>query len=216
MEMEMERRKRSCFRDEDAEEEEEEEEEKMEKFFSLIRSFKDACDRRRNELNESSKKKKKKKIMKVDEDKPIWLPSFKLEDFAEEAKFSSPPLIFSRACNSKREQKEEQEEEGSLDLKLTLYIKSDRDSMEAPKRILEPVQARQMINSLKTVSIHSVLATPTLQHQLYSQPFEDNQIHRTLEVPQLIVDLVPRLGLKVEEHVGNSDKILHAWESASN
>ncbi|KAF8409613.1 hypothetical protein HHK36_005691 [Tetracentron sinense] len=40
------------------------------------------------------------------------------------------------------------------------------------------------------------------------------QINRTCEVPHLIVDLVSRLGLKVEERGGGSDMILRAWDNA--
>ncbi|KAL6339750.1 hypothetical protein AAG906_034836 [Vitis piasezkii] len=98
--------------------EDEEEEEKIEQFFALIRSFRDAQNRRMSELNEMEERRKKKK-RKMDEEPSTWVPAFRFEDFNEEIEFRRPPLIFP---GKRKEDKkvEDQEDEGGLNLKLTL------------------------------------------------------------------------------------------------
>ncbi|KAF8401254.1 hypothetical protein HHK36_012186 [Tetracentron sinense] len=112
-EEEEEGRKRTSFCDA---KDDEQDDEKMEKFFAFIRSFRDARDCLRNELNEVMKS----KIRKVDKEKSIWVPSFQWEDFREVIQFRSPPVIFHSPCNEEGEKKDLEKEEVSLDLKLTL------------------------------------------------------------------------------------------------
>ncbi|KAA8543006.1 hypothetical protein F0562_021499 [Nyssa sinensis] len=81
------------------------EEEKMEKFFALIRNFRDARNHRRSELNEMERKKNK--IRKLQSGQSSWLPSFEWEDFTEEIEFRKLPLIFPAPCDKKEDKKEE-------------------------------------------------------------------------------------------------------------
>lgn len=98
----------------------EQEDQKMEQFFALIRSFQEARNRRKDELEE---KQKKKKVRRLNDQEPqsSWVPSFEWEDFTEDIKFRRPPLIFPRPCNDKKilDDKKPKEEDG-LDLRLTL------------------------------------------------------------------------------------------------
>nr|DAD38385.1 TPA_asm: hypothetical protein HUJ06_009026 [Nelumbo nucifera] len=108
-------------RDQEIQEEEDEEEQKVERFFALIRSFRDACDRRRLEINESSYSPpgKRTKLMDVQEKKSGWVPKFEMVDFEEEIKFTRP-LIQLLPPRYKQEEKKKEDGEGTLDLKLTL------------------------------------------------------------------------------------------------
>lgn len=102
--------------DDDASEEEKEEM-KIEKFYSLLRSFRDARDRlrRREELhdhidqNESNKKKMKKTE-----------PCFELQDFTTDIHFrlNFPDPVKN---NNGEKKKKEQLKEHALDLKLSLF-----------------------------------------------------------------------------------------------
>ncbi|XP_044501903.1 protein NIM1-INTERACTING 1-like [Mangifera indica] len=98
------------------------EEEKIEMFFSLIRSFHEARNRRRENLNGLEEKgNKKKKIRRTDnrqEEQSSWIPSFEWQDFTEDIEFRRSPIIFPSPCNKKEEKK--QVEEDGLDLKLAL------------------------------------------------------------------------------------------------
>ncbi|CAK9152856.1 unnamed protein product [Ilex paraguariensis] len=110
--MENENRERNAYSAED----DQPEEEKMEKFFALITKFHDA----RNQLLISKMEKKENKRRKTKSDEPqqsSWVPTFKLEDFAEEIDFKRLPVIFPDPCNKKED---EEDQEGRLDLKLTL------------------------------------------------------------------------------------------------
>ena len=105
--------------------EEEEDEVKMEKFFALIRSFREARNYyKRKEMNELEKKKRSNKKMKMmcggaDMQKPSsWVPKFKPEDFTGEVEFRRPPLVFPSPCNEEKAKKGEAEV--VLDLKLAL------------------------------------------------------------------------------------------------
>ncbi|KAB1202654.1 Protein NIM1-INTERACTING 1 [Morella rubra] len=107
---------------EDKHEDDEEDQVKMEKFYALIRSFREARNYyKRKELNELEKKNKNKKMKRVggDEQPSSWVPKFEREDFTEDVEFRRPPLIFPSPCN-KEENKKAGEDEGDLDLKLTL------------------------------------------------------------------------------------------------
>ncbi|KAA8549044.1 hypothetical protein F0562_000728 [Nyssa sinensis] len=114
--VEMENDRKALNREDD----DQQEEEKMEKFFALIRSFGEARDRRRRELNEMEMTKSK-KTRKLESGQSTWVPSFKWEDFTEDVEFiRRAPLIFPAPCNKKEDKKDEEDNEGDLDLKLTL------------------------------------------------------------------------------------------------
>lgn len=117
--MEGEGKKRKVDKDE-AQDKEKEEEEKMEMFFALIRSTRDARDRLIGDLDDSKEKDGK----KVDEEKPIsWTPPFKWEDFMEETKSGTTPVDIAGPSKTEGEAKQEKEddgEDGGLDLKLSL------------------------------------------------------------------------------------------------
>ncbi|TXG63245.1 hypothetical protein EZV62_010239 [Acer yangbiense] len=109
-----------------------EEDEKMEKFFDLIRSFHEARNRRKQELNElEDKRMKKNKIRRLSKDHEdrkqqpsSWVPSFEWQDFTEEIEFRMPPTVFPSPCNYKNKElenkKQQRKEDDGLDLKLTL------------------------------------------------------------------------------------------------
>ncbi|XP_043726240.1 protein NIM1-INTERACTING 1 [Telopea speciosissima] len=114
--------------------EEEDEEEKIERFFALIRSFRDVRDSaRKRELNNDTKKKDKEAEKKSG--KSLWVPSFKREDFAEQIEFKTPSLIRS-SCNREgddnimrkkqkknhKEKEEEEEEDQGVRLNLQLAL----------------------------------------------------------------------------------------------
>jgi hypothetical protein len=105
---------------------EQEEEVKMEKFFALIRSFREARNYyRRKDLNELEKKRKSNKKMKMmgggdhqQQQSSCWVPKFEKEDFTNEVEFRRPPLVFPAPCSKENAKKGEGED--GLDLKLTL------------------------------------------------------------------------------------------------
>ncbi|KAB1216951.1 hypothetical protein CJ030_MR4G016036 [Morella rubra] len=85
----------------------EEDQVKMEKFYALIRSFREAQNYyKRKELNELEKKNKNKKIKRVggDEQLSCWVPKFGEEDFTEDIEFRRP-LIFLGPCNKEKDKK---------------------------------------------------------------------------------------------------------------
>ncbi|XAR61453.1 hypothetical protein NMG60_11035158 [Bertholletia excelsa] len=112
----------------------EEEDEKMDKFFALIKSFRDARHRRMEELkkqnttqNSPDNKNKKRKAehgqgQDQDRGQPSWVPSFQLEDFLQEVEFRSPPLTFPAPRNNRnfQQQSDEIDKDTGLDLRLTL------------------------------------------------------------------------------------------------
>lgn len=128
--------------------EDEEIEEKMDKFYALIRCFRDARDRRRNELleemeiNNNNQKQqqqqqsqiiiKKRKAAEAEQQSVISLvPSFRMEDFTpqplekekEAHEFNrkrTPPLIFPPAAPSSINIHQPDQDESGLDLKLAL------------------------------------------------------------------------------------------------
>ncbi|KAH7578197.1 hypothetical protein ACOSP7_000599 [Xanthoceras sorbifolium] len=115
-----------CNGGEDHHHKEDKEDEKMEKFFSLIRSFHEARNRRRQELNDLEDKRKKNKIRRCNgadqQQSSSWVPSFEWQDFTEEIEFRRPPTIFPTPYNNKDlgNKKQRRQEEDGLDLKLTL------------------------------------------------------------------------------------------------
>ncbi|KAF5455447.1 hypothetical protein F2P56_025020 [Juglans regia] len=118
--------KSSRIRSDKREEEEEEEEDvKMEKFFALIRSFREARNYyKRKEMNEMEKKntshKKTKRAVGGEQSSCNWVPKFEQEDFAKEVvEFRRTPLIFRRPDNEEKNKKKG-EDDGDLDLRLTL------------------------------------------------------------------------------------------------
>ncbi|XP_058197760.1 uncharacterized protein LOC131313461 [Rhododendron vialii] len=110
------------------EEDDKEVEEKMDKFYALIRSFRDARDRRRNELlkemeinnNNNNKKRKAAEQQTV----TCLAPSFRMEDFTQqgEAEFKRTPLKFPPAPSKIHEPDDDDllDKESGLDLKLAL------------------------------------------------------------------------------------------------
>ncbi|XVF72802.1 hypothetical protein PTKIN_Ptkin12aG0149300 [Pterospermum kingtungense] len=111
------------------EEQEDDDEQKMEQFFALIKNFQEARNKRKNELRIQSDEKinknkiKQKKIRRLDhelEQSTTWVPTFEWADFTEEVEFRTPPIIFPSPYNNKEDKKQEQEDDGGLDLKLTL------------------------------------------------------------------------------------------------
>ncbi|KAI7984245.1 Protein NIM1-INTERACTING 1 [Camellia lanceoleosa] len=127
-------------------EEQEDDEKKMDKFFALIRSFREARDRRRNELKEMEMGKNKntmnmmmmmkttttKKRAKTEHEeggqKSSWVPSFEWEDFSEEQVELRKAPLFPAPWNnnhhhhhekSKKNDQKDDNETG-LDLKLGL------------------------------------------------------------------------------------------------
>ncbi|XP_028081463.1 protein NIM1-INTERACTING 1-like [Camellia sinensis] len=126
----------------EAAEEEDVDEEKMDKFFALIRNFRDARDRRRNELkqlqirnnNNNNNNNENLKKRKADQDhhrrqeqSRSWVPSFEWEDFNDHRKtliFSNPnpnPINSNHQQQQQQRKNEDQQcDETGLDLKLTL------------------------------------------------------------------------------------------------
>ena len=125
--MEQKKRGVTCGHDGD---EDLEDEMKMEKFYSLLRSFRDARDQRRRELQELEKHESSVKKMKTNNNtvvKPKAEPSFEWQDFTTEIEFRKPPLVFPNPipCDTvedpkKGKKKEQQRLDHALDLKLAL------------------------------------------------------------------------------------------------
>ncbi|KAB1202651.1 hypothetical protein CJ030_MR8G020271 [Morella rubra] len=113
--------KKRKVRDDD---EEEDEELKMEKFFALVKNIREARDRLLNGSNALNGTGCKRKGKKVEEEKqiPVWKPSFRREDFMEEAVgvalSGNPPVTFLGSSQTEEAQKEKNEED--LDLRLSL------------------------------------------------------------------------------------------------
>ncbi|MED6120139.1 hypothetical protein PIB30_018167 [Stylosanthes scabra] len=110
---------------------------KMEKFYSLLRRFGDARDRRKSELKEmenhesnvikkikinkdGGNNKKEKTTVTVAED------SFVLQDFTTEIEFRKPPLVFPNpvrcdaVADTRKGKKEQHQQDPPVDLKLAL------------------------------------------------------------------------------------------------
>ncbi|KAF7120287.1 hypothetical protein RHSIM_Rhsim13G0001700 [Rhododendron simsii] len=115
------------------EEEDKEVEEKMNKFYALIRSFRDARDRRRNELlkemeiNNNNNKNNKKRKAAEQQIVSSLVPSFRMEDFTQqgEAEFKRTPLKFRPTPSSIKIHEPDDDDlvldkESGLDLKLAL------------------------------------------------------------------------------------------------
>lgn len=117
----MENKKREAITGHDGDDEMEDET-KMEMFYSLLRSFRDARDRRRRELekNESSCRKKMKTKAEA---------SFEWQDFTTEIHFRKPPVLFPKPvpCDivkdnkgKRKEQQQQHQNHDDLDLNLAL------------------------------------------------------------------------------------------------
>ncbi|XP_020225754.1 uncharacterized protein LOC109807610 [Cajanus cajan] len=109
------------------ESDQEEDEMKMEEFYSLLRSFRNARDRRRRELEkDESKSKKMKPHTPTTTPKPQPEVSFQFQDFTTEIHFRKPPLLFPNPIpcdttnNNNAIKKNEQQHDLALDLKLAL------------------------------------------------------------------------------------------------
>ncbi|PON61790.1 NIM1-interacting protein [Parasponia andersonii] len=121
-------------------EEEEDEEEKMDKFFELISSFREARNRLREGIMVSSvctstttaitniteeKKKKTTKRKRHEEDvNKSWVPSFEMEDFTAQVEYRGiDPTIFpfpAIKCTNDKEDRKRQQLLRGLNLNLTL------------------------------------------------------------------------------------------------
>lgn len=117
-------------------EEEEEVEMEMERFFALVRNFKEMRDRRRKELMigeeeeeiAAEKRRKRMKTAEAVENRSTWIPKFEREDFDEEFQGRGPALILPKPCNLVKEdtaaamKKKKKVKNGDecLDLNLTL------------------------------------------------------------------------------------------------
>ncbi|KAL1339507.1 hypothetical protein HN51_027724 [Arachis hypogaea] len=110
---------------------------KMEKFYSLLRRFRDARDRRKSELKEMEKHERNVKKMKTSNDDGINKKakttttttaedSFELQDFTTEIEFRKPPSVFPNpvrcdtVTDARKGKKEQRQQDRPLDLKLTL------------------------------------------------------------------------------------------------
>ena len=109
--------------EDDADNDDPEEEMKIEKFYSLLRSFRDTRNRRRKELDdlERNDSNKKKKMKRIKEETSSWVPSFEWEDFTTEIEFRRPPLVLSTPCDHRdKDSKKKKNQDDGLDLKLAL------------------------------------------------------------------------------------------------
>lgn len=98
--------------------EDEDEERKIEQFFALIRGFREAQNKRKNELMEMEERRKRKR--KMDEEQSSWVPTFRIEDFNEEIEFRRAPIIATAGRRREDQKVEDKEDDGGLNLKLTL------------------------------------------------------------------------------------------------
>ncbi|KAG2697765.1 hypothetical protein I3760_07G120600 [Carya illinoinensis] len=117
--------KSSRIREDKREEEEEEEDVKMEKFFALIRNFREARDyykrKEMSDLEKNNRSHKKAKRVGGEQSSCNWVPKFEQEDFAREVvEFRRTPLLFFPRPHNEEKNKKEGEDDGGLDLRLTL------------------------------------------------------------------------------------------------
>ncbi|CAL5352171.1 unnamed protein product [Camellia sinensis] len=124
-------------------EEQEDDEKKMDKFFALLRSFREARDRRRNELKEMEMGKNKNTVnmmkttttttkrAKTEHEeggqKSSWVPSFEWEDFSEEQELRKAPLFFPAPWNNnhhhhEKSKKNDQKDDNETGLDLELGL----------------------------------------------------------------------------------------------
>ncbi|XVF32952.1 hypothetical protein REPUB_Repub17cG0127200 [Reevesia pubescens] len=121
-------KKRKISHDDD---DEEDEEEKMEKFYALIKSIREARDRlimTNREAADQQSKMKKRKLEVEEENKQVvvWKPSFQIEDFLGEADDQLkkvPPMSFASTSSKTIEETDnDQKEEVKEELDLTLSL----------------------------------------------------------------------------------------------
>ncbi|KAK9161805.1 hypothetical protein Syun_008146 [Stephania yunnanensis] len=96
------------------------EDEKVEKFFGLIKGFRDARERLRLEVIEEAnmvQSRKKNKMKGIQGGRAAWVPSFKWEDFTEKIEFGDSSKGNGTKSTTK---KNGGEGDGGLDLKLSL------------------------------------------------------------------------------------------------
>ncbi|XWS46515.1 hypothetical protein CRYUN_Cryun14cG0073600 [Craigia yunnanensis] len=103
------------------------EEEKMEKFYALIKSIREARDRliMNKEAADHQSKTKKQKLEEDQKQVVVWKPSFEREDFMEEADQVKKPPVMSFASSSSQSKEgsdnnQKQEVKEELDLSLSL------------------------------------------------------------------------------------------------
>lgn len=126
MEMEGASKKRKlCHEDDD----QDNEEEKMEKFFALVKSIREARDRLMNGSDHAPKATDDHMTMKrkLEEDRrqqvAVWKPTFQHEDFMEDkAQFKNPAAITLVDSSKRKEEVTDQKEENKEVLDLTLSL----------------------------------------------------------------------------------------------
>ncbi|MED6131218.1 hypothetical protein PIB30_007907 [Stylosanthes scabra] len=97
---------------------------KMEKFYSLLRRFRDARDRRKSELKEMENNNQESNV--INKKAKTAEVSFVLQDFTTEIEFRKPPLVFPNpvrcdaVTDAKKGKKEQRQQDRPLDLKLAL------------------------------------------------------------------------------------------------
>lgn len=104
--------------------EKEDEEERIDKFYALIRNFREERNRLRNELiisnnHDQLEMIRKKNKRKYCNESSSWTPTFELEDFKQDYFIKKPLQIFPPPPPPRKKQEEDRDENG-LDLKLTL------------------------------------------------------------------------------------------------
>lgn len=113
----------------DDEVEEEDEEQKIDKFFALIKSIREAREHLINSSNKIALNSQRKKSNVAEEEKKqiaVWKPSFQHEDFLEEgvaSEFKKPPVTVTLVGSSQREggaDDQKGNDKESLDLRLSL------------------------------------------------------------------------------------------------
>ena len=113
----------------DDEVEEEDEDQKIDKFFALIKSIREAREHLINSSNKIALNGQRKKSNVAEEEKKqiaVWKPSFQHEDFLEEgvaSEFKKPPVTVTLVGSSRREGGDDDRkgnDKESLDLRLSL------------------------------------------------------------------------------------------------
>lgn len=113
----------------DDEVEEEDEDQKIDKFFALIKSIREAREHLINSSNKialNSQRKKSNVAEEVKKQIAVWKPSFQHEDFLEEgvaSEFKKPPVTVTLVGSSQREggaDDQKGNDKESLDLRLSL------------------------------------------------------------------------------------------------
>ncbi|KAJ0052185.1 hypothetical protein Pint_00807 [Pistacia integerrima] len=123
-------KKRKLCRDDELEEDNDEE--KMEKFFALVKSIREARDRLKATTSCPTKELENKRMLKrkPEEKKPVevWKPTFQREDFLDEIHdhhqqhfiITNPPPSQVGSSQTKQETDQKEEKQEAIDLRLSL------------------------------------------------------------------------------------------------